>query len=55
MNIKLNSEYKKRLIESLRETVLLASDSKIDLSQRKHYSKHAEKLRKFLRQGFVEA
>lgn len=55
MIIELNAEYQKRLIGSLRETVLLANNSKLEISEREHYSKHAEKLRKYLRQGFVEA
>lgn len=55
MIIKLNAEYKKRLMESLRETVLLANNLKLEVSEREFYSSHAEKLRKYLRQGFVEA
>jgi len=55
MTIKLNAEYKRRLMESLKEAVTLSNNLKIELSEREHYSKHAEKLRKYLRQGFVEA
>ena len=39
MIIKLNAEYKKRLMESLRETVLLANNLKLEASEREFYSK----------------
>lgn len=55
MKIKLTTEYRRRLIASLKETCFAITDENETAEYRAHCKQHAVKLRKFLKQGFVEA
>ena len=55
MRIELTTEYRRRVTADLKETCSSMNDASETEEYRAHCKSHAVKLRKFLKQGFVEA